>query len=73
MFAFTLSYSLIIWRALCFNKLEISLHKHTLCQDKVKIGPVVLEKNNFKFSQCVFAISLLPSFGKGLGDSFDQT
>ena len=37
----------------------------------VKIGPVVLEKKNFKFRQCIIAISKLLPFGKGWDPSYE--
>ena len=39
----------------------------------IEIGPVVLEKKNYKVGQCIFAISLLSPLGKGRGPSFQQT
>ena len=38
----------------------------------VEIGPVALKKV-FKVCQCIFPISLLSPFRKGLGPSFEQT
>ena len=37
----------------------------------VEIGPVVLEKI-FQFFQCIFAISLLSSLGRGYGLLFEK-
>ena len=39
----------------------------------VEIGPVVLEKNMFKYFQYNFIFSLLSFLGKGRGPSFEQT
>ena len=41
------------------NKLESSSPKDAFYQSLVKIGLVVLERNNFKFCQCIFTISEL--------------
>ena len=38
----------------------------------VLIGPVILEKQIFKCRQCIFAISISFSFGRGIGPSFEQ-
>ena len=48
------------------NKLECPLLKDTLCQliSMVKIGPVFLEKECFKFHQYISAILLLSPLGK---------
>ena len=45
--------------ALYLNKLEFPSPKDALCQVWLKLGPVLLEKNFFKFYQCNIAISLL--------------
>ena len=47
-------------------------HPRMPCLSLVEIGPVVLEKKIFKFSQCTFAISLLSPIRKGRGTSFEQ-
>ena len=39
----------------------------------IEISSVVLEKNLWKFCQCIFTISLLSPLGKGWGPSFEQT
>ena len=50
----------------CFNK-------GCFVPSFVEIGLVVPEGKSFKFSQCIFAISLLAPLGKGCGPSFEQT
>ena len=49
MLALTLSYSLIIWDALCLNKLEISLHKHTLFQVWLKSAQLFWRRRILNF------------------------
>ena len=39
----------------------------------VEIGPVYLEKNNFKFRHCIFVITLYLPLGNWQGPSFEQT
>ena len=39
----------------------------------VEISPLVLEKKQFKFRQCIFPILLSSPLGKGRGPSFEQT
>ena len=58
--------------ALHLNKLEFPLPKDAFCQVcyMLKIGPVNLQEEIFKFHQYIFAIYLLSLLAKGRGPSF---
>ena len=72
-FAISLLYPLGNGRGPSFEQTWIPITQGCFVPSLDEIGPVVLENTIFKVRQCLFAISLLFSLGKGRGPSFEKT